>query len=166
MVGATLILTLTLDAASQNYFTSLRNKYYPKYCNYIEAHLTLFHRLPPDEILIEETLQLLTKRNQFNLEVTGIQNTRKGNAFIIASDELQKMHKELQHTFDKYLISKDRQLLSPHITVQNKVTAFKAKTTTEILNATFTPFSVKAVGIDLWLYLKGSWQKKNTFLFT
>ena len=44
--AAPLILTLTLDEATQAYFNDLRRQHFPPNINYLAAHLTLFHHLP------------------------------------------------------------------------------------------------------------------------
>lgn len=41
-----LVLTLTLDATSQKFLTSLRTKYFPSHRNHLAAHVTLFHAIP------------------------------------------------------------------------------------------------------------------------
>jgi len=46
---APLILTLTLDEASQAFFDEQRRQYFPPKINYLSAHLTLFHALPGAE---------------------------------------------------------------------------------------------------------------------
>ena len=162
---APLILTLALDEAAHDLFTALRNKYFPKYCNYLSAHLTLFHHLPENVALIDEVLQEQCRRNILTLEVTGIKNMGNGVAFTIASAELQAMHKAMQQQFEPYLISQDRKALWPHITIQNKVTAYKAKQTTDILLQEFKPFTIQGTGITSWLYLNGPWAKKEEYKF-
>ncbi len=164
-VSAPLIVTITLDAAGHHYFTALRNQHFPAHCNYLEAHLTLFHHLPSDEPAIEAALQRISQAPSFPLEVTGVKNIGNGTAFIMASSVLSGLHSGLQKTFTRYLISQDKQKLWPHITVQNKVTAFKAKQTTDALLKDFKPFTVEAVGIDTWLYLKGPWQHHRHYPF-
>lgn len=160
-----LILTLLLDENSHHYFTGLRNRHFPKYCNFLEAHVTLFHKLPQDKPIIAETLKEICKRNNMLLEVTGLTNMGNGVAFEIRSPELVKLHKTLQQKFSRFLISKDRQKLWPHITVQNKVTAFKASQTLALLQKDFKPFSAEGVGIGAWIYNEGPWEEREEFLF-
>jgi hypothetical protein len=160
-----LIVTITLDAAAHHYFTSLRNQHFPAHCNYLEAHLTMFHHLPSDDPAVDAALQRSSQVNPFSLEVTGVKNIGNGTAFIAVSPVLSGMHAGLQKAFTPFLISQDKQKLWPHITVQNKVTAFKAKQTTDILLKDFKPFTVQAVGIDTWLYLKGPWQHHRHYAF-
>lgn len=160
-----LILTITLDKDSHNYFTTLRNKYYPKHCNYLEAHLTFFHRLPSDVFSIEEIIQKLSGREILTLQVTNINNIGNGVVFTVFSDELQLLHKTFQQYLKPYLITKDRVVLKPHITIQNKVTAFKASETAAVLLANFNPFIIQGTGITAWHYIKGSWLLQQHYPF-
>ncbi|CAN5810955.1 2'-5' RNA ligase family protein [soil metagenome] len=160
-----LIVTLTLDESSQEYFTALRNQYFPKHCNYLQAHLTLFHALPSDSFFIDETLQKLANRITIQLEINGIKSIGNGVAFTVFNKDLSILHKQMQQLFDEYLVAQDRQRLWPHITVQNKVTAFKAKQTLDILSADFKPFNITAIGFSTWLYLKGPWGHKQNYPF-
>lgn len=159
-----LIITLSLDKLSQDYFTELRNQYYPRYCNHLDAHLTLFHHLPADLPGIEEILQTAVKRNIIDLLVSGVHNTGNGVSFTVVSEELLQLHKELQLLFDPHLCTKDRAELRPHITVQHRVTAYKAKQTEEILMKDFEPFSIQGIGLATWLYMKGPWRPLNNYL--
>ena len=161
-----LIVTLTLDEFSHNYFTALRNQYFPKHCNYLEAHLTLFHNLPVDIFMIDDVLKQLSGRVILNLEITGIKNIGNGVAYRVECDELLAVHKTMQQFFKQYLITNDRKKLWPHITVQNKVTNYKALQTTAILNDGFKSFTAQGTGFSTWLYCKGPWQLQHHYPFT
>ncbi len=163
--GTSVIITLSLNEASQNYFTNLRNTHYPKHCNYTPAHLTMLHRLPADLPLIDDVLKQLTNRPMMQVQVTGITNTGHGVAYSLEAIALLALHQTMQHSFKPYLITKDRRTWLPHITVQNKVTAFKALQTTEFLLQQFKPFSIMATGILVWYYLNGPWQLKQFYPF-
>lgn len=165
MQSSPLIITLKLNDASHNYFTQLRDQYFPGHCNYLQAHLTLFHHLPADNLLISESLELLAKRPPFNLEINSIKSIGNGVAYTVASDHLKMLHKSMQQSFKDFLISQDKQALWPHITIQNKVTAFKAKQTLDVLSKDFTPFSIKGIGFSTWLYLKGPWEHRKDYIF-
>ena len=71
----------------------------------------------------------------------------------------------MQHTLAPYLIRNDRKILTPHITIQNKVTAYKAYKTHALLLADFKPFVVQAIGYISWYYAKGYWEMKEEYLF-
>ncbi|RZA00650.1 MAG: 2'-5' RNA ligase family protein [Sphingobacteriaceae bacterium] len=160
-----LVLTLLLDVSSHQYFTDLRNQYFPKHCNYLEAHLTLFHKLPKNKNIIGKILNTITQRPSMSLQVAAIKSMGNGVAFEIKSKELSDLHKSLQQKFSPFLIMQDRQKIWPHITIQNKVTAYKAKQTLELLQQDFKPFNIEGVGIGSWLYKGGPWEKQEEYLF-
>lgn len=160
-----LIITVTTDQASHDYFTKLRDEHFPAWCNYLEAHITLFHRLPATVSLIDEVLERSARRDPFPLGITGIKNMGHGVAFTIHSEEITALHASMKRAFTAYLTGKDRKKLWPHITIQNKVTAWKAQQLVEKLAADFTPFSITATGFSLWKYNKGPWVHMKDFLF-
>ena len=160
-----LIITLMIEEEWQAYFTELRNRFFPKHVNYLSAHITMLHHLPPDMQDLEEKLNLFSARKSFDINISQVKNIGNGVAFGIVSDELQRMHAEMQKVFELYLIQQDRQKLWPHITVQNKVTAWKAQTTQMLLSESFKPFSVKATGLATWIYKKGPWEAAGKYYF-
>ncbi len=163
---APLIVTITLEQATQSYFNVLRQKYFPAHCNYLDAHVSLFHRLPSNEPIIQETLHNLQNRKPINIDVTGIKNMATGVAFNLQSVELQQLHKQLQQTFKPYLTLKDKKKIWPHITIQNKVTAFKATQTAHLLSQDFKPFSFSGIGFSTWFFHKNKWLHQEDILFT
>lgn len=160
-----LILTLSLDERSHRFFTDLRTLHFPAWCNYLEAHITLFHQLPENDPSVRLHVSSFAARSAFTLQVTGIHNTGNGVAYALQSAELSDMHVSMQQVFSAFLISQDRQKLRPHITVQNKVTAFKALQTTQLLQRDFTPFTVQATGLALHAYRGGPWEAMEAFPF-
>ncbi len=154
-----------MQADAQAYFNRLRKQYFPAHCNYLQAHLTLFHHLPAQAPLVQQALDNACCTKPFLIKVTGIANLSKGAAFLVQSNELQQLHRQLQNTLQSFLIPQDQQTLQPHITIQNKVTAFKAQQTVTYLQQQFKPFTVQAIGIQSWLYLKGPWQHVNDHPF-
>lgn len=160
-----LIVTLELDAAHKAMFNALRRTHFPGHANYLEAHLTLFHHLPSREPLVDAALRQLSVRPAMTLAVTGVRSIGNGVIYTIASVELQHLHEQLQQRFMPWLKRQDQQVLRPHITIQNKVTAFKASRLTEELSSTFEPFSITATGFSTWYYLGGPWRAANSFPF-
>lgn len=161
----TLIITLQMEEAHQIHFDALRQLYFPAHANYLDAHITLFHHLPAGEPAIIAALQDATQRGPLTLTVAGIVNFGKGVAYRLVSDELQILHQQLQQAFDPWLKRQDRQVLRPHITIQNKVTSFKAQQLHEALQRDFAPFEIRATGLQTWYYLRGPWKPAATFPF-
>ena len=110
-------------------------------------------------------LEQASKIKPLELNISAVKNIGAGVAFEIKSPALSQLHKALQQKFNPFLISQDRNKLWPHITIQNKVTAYKAAQTAELLGKDFEPFSVKGIGIGSWLYKGGPWEKQEEYLF-
>ena len=163
--AAPLIITLKIDESSQTFFNELRKKYFPAHCNYVDAHITLFHKLPSQNIKIDNILEHFSKRKCFELKIADIVLQDKGVAYEIECEELLQLHKAMQDDLSKYLIRNDKKKLWPHITIQSKVTAFKAFKTHAGLLSTFKPLTATAIGFECWYYVKGYWEKKEEYLF-
>lgn len=162
---APLILTLTMDEKAQYFFNEKRLLYFPKHINYLDAHCTLFHQLPSDEILIDHLLEAMKDRPKMDILVKGLHHIGNGVVYQLECESLQLIHKELQGHFKQWLTNQDRQTLKPHITVQNKVTAFKSQQLYQTLASDFTPFHISGIGISSWLYLQGPWQHVKDYPF-
>lgn len=160
-----LILTLKMEDAFQEYFSTLRTRHFPKHANYLAAHITLFHHLPSGDEMVAGLMPEICNRKAFEMKVSGVKNIGNGVAFVIDSPELQVLHKAMQASFRPWLISQDRHTLWPHITVQNKVTAFKAAQTAALLQEAFEPFLMMATGIQSWLYRGGPWEEGEEWEF-
>jgi hypothetical protein len=106
---------------------------------------------------IHEALYLFSKRCHIELTISGLANTRNGISYIICSPELQQMHASLQHAIKEHVKGKDKQELMPHITIQQKVTAFKAGLLYKSLSADFKSFVCKGTGFSTYIYDKRQW---------
>lgn len=160
-----LIVTLKIDEPAQLFCDEQRSKYFPAHANYVPAHITLFHKLPAGNAVIENALAAFTKHPSFELLIADVILHKTSVAYSIQSTALQTLHVQMQQTFEPYLIRNDRKELSPHITIQNKVTAYKAYKTHALLLADFKPFIAQALGFTSWYYVKGYWEKKEEYLF-
>jgi 2'-5' RNA ligase superfamily len=160
-----LIITLKIDDASQAFFSEKRKQHYPAYANFIEAHITLFHKLPSDKQIVYDTLQALSNTSTFEMEVVDIKNIENFVAYDIVSQTLQNLHKAMQAKFTSMLNEKDKEILWPHITVHNKATIYKAFKTHQKLLVDFKSFNITAIGFTTWYYAKKAWVKKEDYLF-
>jgi hypothetical protein len=160
-----LIITLKIDDTSQQFFDEKRKQYFPAYANFVDAHITLFHKLPSDKEIVYDTLDEISKTNIFEMEVVGIKNIENFVAYDISSPILQNIHSAMQASFENMLNEKDREKLWPHVTVHNKATIYKAFKTHEKLLVDFEPFSITAIGFTTWFYAKKAWVKKEDYLF-
>lgn len=160
-----LILTVLLDKNSQEYFDILRSKHFPKEINYLNAHLTLFHKLTASHNVLETIESFSANQKVFQMNVISVSSIGNGVAFKIESPELQAIHAALQTAFVDFLIPQDKQKLWPHITIQNKVPPAVAKALKEKIEKDFRPFPVIAEGLVLWEYLNGPWKLYKIFYF-
>lgn len=160
-----LIITLCIDAESQLFFNGLRKKHFPVHANYLDAHITLFHRLPLQQPAINQALPLFAQRPPMPIEVSRITHAGNWVAYALQSEALQQLHGSMQQAFAPWLIRQDAKALMPHITIQNKVTTWKAQQLYQQLQQQFTPFQLQATGLQTWLYQKGPWKALNTYPF-
>ncbi len=159
----TYILTLKIDDESQEFFNQQRKLHFPPAINYLDAHLTLFHKLPLADYITESLSNL--RQKPFELEVVKPINIGNGVAYSLKSTPLNDLHKHLSDVFNADLIPQDKQGYRPHITIQNKVAAVHASALLAKIQAEFNPFMVSAKGLDLWYYLGGPWEHVSTFVF-
>ncbi|MDO7884065.1 2'-5' RNA ligase family protein [Hymenobacter cheonanensis] len=168
MTDAPLILTLTLDEASQAFFDAQRKKYFPPKINYLGAHLTLFHALPgPEEAAICAYLAEVAASQPapLPLQVTGLKFMGRGVMYTLANPDLPALHRRLQQQWQPWLSAQDQQGLRPHITVQNKVDPAVARALLSELEARFQPFAAQGTGLALWAYRGGPWERRQVFPF-
>jgi hypothetical protein len=166
MSDAPLILTIKLDDDSQLYFDQLREAHFPPERNYLAAHLTLFHHLPPNQLQLINDIDSIAKRNStLSLEVTEVKSIGNGVALSIECPPLGHLHSYLQKLWFDWLIPQDRQRLWAHITVQNKVSSDLARSLKAELTEQFKPFTAKGVGLSLYEYKNGPWDFVRTFDF-
>ena len=162
---APLIITLKIDEASHVFFDGRRKKYFPAHCNNVAAHISLFHKLPSNNIKVNNIIEKFSKGKPFVIDISNLFLQSNGIAYEIKSVELLQLHKAMQEDLSGYLIRNDRKKIWPHITIQSKVTAYKALKTRTAILSTFKPFNATAIGISCWYYVKGYWEKKEHYLF-
>lgn len=162
-----LILTLRLDQKTQEYFNRLRQKYFPPERNYLDAHLTMFHHLPGEEILkIRETLPEISARySPFEIRFPKWRFLGKGVAADVESKELFDLRKRLADIWQDRLTRQDSQKFKPHITIQNKVKLEKARRLFEKLLENKKLPKGFGKGLQLWHYMNGPWELEKEFLF-
>ena len=153
-----LLVTLRLDDATQARFDRERSALFPPGRTAVGAHVTLFHALPaslrPD---VEAQLERERTRATFRVAVTEPFPLGRGVAYGLHSPALAALHRRLQDRWRQELTPQDRQRLTPHVTVQNKVTPERARETLAGLRAAYAPLEATALGLELWRYDGGPW---------
>ena len=99
------------------------------------------------------------------MQVSGVRTLGRGVAYFFESPELKAVHRRLATAFDEYLSPQDRQGFRPHVVVQNKVDAAKARLLHAELSADFTSWKVDAQTLEWWNYLGGPWSLRESFAF-
>ena len=162
-----LILTLSMDDASFDWFQALRTQWFPPGRNVVPAHLTLFHNLPGGELeTIRDALSAACARTPPpTLAVQGPWSLGRGVAYRMHSPELTAFRAGLAEVFQPWLTPQDRQAFRPHVTVQNKAEPAEARALLERLQHEFEPFEVIGDGILLWRYLDGPWELVDRVAF-
>lgn len=164
---APLILTLTLDDAAQAHFNDLRQQHFPPKINYLAAHVTLFHHLPPAELdeIKQQLADLCAAQPLLPLHVAGLRFLGRGVAFNLENADLRTLHRRLQTDWQHWLTPQDQQKLNPHVTIQNKVESAVSRQLLTDLQDDFEPFEAIGTGLRLWAYRGGPWEELATFPF-
>ena len=162
-----LIVTALLGAADQARFDRLRTTYFPPDRNQLDAHLTMFHAIPP---LLEGELRhrlgaLAGEVAPLRATVSGLMNLGGGVAYRIVSDDLDSIRAELAEAFRGHLTQQDSHGWRPHITVQNKVTSSSAIATLAELERGFAPHPFAVTGIAYYHYEGGPWRLGRRYPF-
>ncbi|MGY1724788.1 2'-5' RNA ligase family protein [Blastococcus sp. SYSU DS0533] len=155
---APLVVTLLLDEGDQAAFDRLRAEHFPPERNWLQAHVTLFHALPGEDLAaVRRDVLEAADRRAFDVAVVGLRLLGRGVAYELRSAELAAVHADLAARWAPWLTRQDRQRFQPHVTVQNKVDPAVARGLHERLLAGFAPWTVRARGLGLWRYLGGPW---------
>ncbi len=167
MTTEPLILTLAIDAASFERFDALRRAHFPAGLNKVPAHVTLFHQLPgeAEAEVAHELRSVCAGARPFAVRVTGLRNTGRGVAYLLAASELSALRTRLAQRWAPWLAAQDRRVWSPHLTVQNKADPGAARALLDRLSIEFRPFDLRAEGLLLWRYLGGPWEAAGSFPF-
>lgn len=163
-----LILTLALDPASQGFFERERQRWFPPSRNLIPAHVTLFHRLPGDDMprVQDDLARLCAAEKATPFTVDGLRSLGRGVAYTLHAPAVAAFRARLASLWQAGLTAQDRQGWRPHVTVQNKVDPADARALQSRLLRDFAPFDGLATGITLWRYLDGPWAGVGTIPFT
>ena len=162
-----LIVTALLGAVDQARFDRLRTTYFPPQRNQLDAHLTMFHAIPPN---LEQELRrrlgaMAADIAPVRATVSGLMNLGGGVAFRIVSDELDSIRAELADAFRGHLTQQDSHGWRPHITVQNKVTSSSALATLAELERGFAPHLIAIAGLAYHHYEGGPWRLGRRYPF-
>ena len=165
--NAPLVVTALFERSDQSWFNALRREHFPPERNQLEAHLTLFHHLPPsvdDELkhrLSQETRGVRAPKAR----VTGLMSLGRGVAYRIEAPALDTIRAGLSEAFAGLLMPQDAGRWRPHVTIQNKVTPSLANVLLKALARDFQPREVEITGLASWWYRGGPWEPHSRHMF-
>ncbi len=162
-----LILTLTLDAAAQQWFDALRRTYFPAGRTQVGAHVTMFHALPGARMraVLRETAAACRATLPLPVGISALRFLGTGVAFALHAPQAEALRAGIAAAFTRDLTRQDAQSWRPHVTIQNKVAAEEARRTQAILQDLDWPEAVTATGIAIWRYKGGPWEHAGAFRF-
>jgi hypothetical protein len=164
---APIIITADMAKADQAWANGLRRAHFPAERNFIDAHITLFHHLPPSH-LPEIKSRLAALVQDYPAPVAHIRDVMllgKGVAFRVDSPELLSLRAALADSFRGLLIPQDQAQPRLHITVQNKVEPPVAKALHAHLLDSFRPRPLAISGLSAHYYRGGPWEHIGRWSF-
>ena len=165
MAGA-LIVTAKIAPRDLAWLDQLRCAYYPAERNQLPAHLTMFYAMPPSaEGEVRATLSRLASESPPRASIEGLMDLGGGVAFRVASEDLDRLRRELAQSFQGLLSAQDSGGWRPHITIQNKVAPKFARALKAQLERDFRPRSLAISGLGLHRYLGGPWENLASYAF-
>ncbi len=164
---APIIITADMGKTDQAWANGLRRAHYPAERNYIDAHITLFHHLPPSHLPeIKSRLAGLVKDYPAPAAyLSDVVLLGKAVAFRIDSPELLAMRDELADSFRGLLIPQDQAPPKLHVTVQNKVAPPVAKALHAQLLGSFHPRPLAISALSAHYYRDGPWEHIGRWAF-
>ncbi|MEO0442034.1 MAG: 2'-5' RNA ligase family protein [Pseudomonadota bacterium] len=161
------IMTAVMGKEDFAWANGLRQRHFPPERNFLSAHITLFHHMPPQALPeIRQAISDLCRDNpRPAAELSKLIHLGRGVAYQLHSPQLLAMRMELAEMFHGLLVAQDQQTPRLHITVQNKVVPGEAKQLLEKLDADFTPRPFEITGLALHYYMDGPWQDIGEWLF-
>ncbi|MEC9017327.1 2'-5' RNA ligase family protein [Sphingobium lactosutens] len=165
-VPAPIIVTALMGAADFAWADGLRRAHFPPERNWLGAHITLFHHLPPSALEeVAGRLKRLGAGPRPAARLTDVMLLGRGVAYRVESPELLAMRAELADAFAGMLTPQDQAKPRLHITIQNKVTPDAAKALADKLRADFRPRPLVIAGLAAWHYRGGPWEMAMKAMF-
>ena len=160
MDTAPIIITASMGSADQSWANRMRQAHFPPERNFLSAHITLFHHLPPMHWPeIKTRLAALARENAAPAaRLSDVMFLGRGVAYRIDCPELLMMREELASDLQGLLTPQDQAKPRLHITVQNKVEPAVAKALFAELLSNFEPRPIEINGLAAHYYRGGPWE--------
>lgn len=166
--NAPIIITATMGNTDQNWANALRAAHFPTERNFLNAHITLFHHLPPSHLPeIKKRMAMIARENALPpAMLQDVMLLSRGVAYRLECRELLAMRDALAEAFTGLLTPQDQARPRLHITVQNKVEPAVAQRLYEELRAEFQPRPFSITGLAAYYYRGGPWQAIQNWSFS
>ena len=156
---APLIVTAELPEDLKAWAERLRQACYPAERNQVEAHVTLFHALPPS--CEAELRDLLAEAARGHApppaRLEGAMSLGSGTALKISSPAMTALREDLADRFLGLLAPQDQHAPRLHVTVQNKVSEKAARALQAELARMVHPRDFRFPALALHRYRGGPW---------
>ena len=163
---APIIVTARFAAADQAWFDDLRRRHFPPERNLLDAHLTLFHHLPPGIVgELKDRLRAEARERAPEARLAGLLSLGRGVAFRIDSPGLAAIRARLVEAFAGLLTPQDQAGWRAHVTVQNKVDPAEARALKSGLEAGFVARPLRLASLAAWWYRGGPWEPLSEHRF-
>ena len=161
-----LIVTAELGPEDFAWLNDLRRHHFPPERNQLNAHLTMFHAVPPSaESELRQILRTAAELRPPPAWIGGTMNLGGGVALRVVSEELSAIRAEVVHLLHGLLTAQDSAGWSAHVTIQNKVPPRDARALLEAIGEQFTQRPVRISGLGLHRYLGGPWETLQIYAF-
>ena len=166
-VLAPIIVSVLFGRADQAWFDALRREHFPPERNQLDAHLTMFHHLPPSAgPELKQRLNVATRGVRAPVaRAAGLMSLGRGVAVRVECPDLLGIRGELSEAFAGMLTPQDAGGWRPHVTIQNKVQPSIAKLLLAELSRDFRPREVEIAGLAAWWYRGGPWEPLSRHMF-
>ncbi len=165
-VRGPLIVTAALGPDDFAWLDGQRRRFFPPERNQLDAHLTMFHALPPSlEAEVRTNLKTQCKGSRPAATIAGLMNLGRGVAYRVSSPELDSIREAIADHFHGSLTAQDAAGWRAHVTVQNKVPPRAAKAVFDRLDKDFRLRPLAIHGLALYRYLGGPWERLGQWAF-
>jgi hypothetical protein len=165
-VAGALIVTAEIAPRDFSWIEGLRRAHYPVERNWVPAHLTIFHTLPPSaEIELRTRLADAARAPPPSAVAAGLMDLGGGVAFRIVSPDLDRLREDLADGLHGLLGAQDSGGWRPHVTIQNKVAPKVARALMASFERGFVQRPLAISGLGLHRYLGGPWETIAVYPF-